>query len=622
MLSFVDFEAVPWKGAAQADDADETANTCLSHGSPALRHAFGKPQQVLVAHHISEVRGVIQAVHQQALAGRWCVGYVRYEAAPAWDNAFATHPTDQPLAWFGVHDAPLSQFESASSSIASIADQPARAEWQPGLTRASFNAAMARLHEAIAAGDLYQANLTTTVHGTLKSSPWDLFTAMRAAQSGGFAAYIDTGTEQLLSVSPELFFDWQQGHLIARPMKGTAARGSTPQLDAEHAQRLLNSPKERAENVMIVDLIRNDLSRVAQAFSVKVPMLCQLQALPSVWQMVSQVHARTREGATLDDVFAALFPCGSITGAPKVQAMRMIKQLEPYERGVYCGAVGIVRPGGDATFNVPIRTVLAHGDALRCGVGSGVTFDAQPEAEWREWQYKSAFVARASQRFALLETMALRDGSVDHAVAHLERLQASAAHFGYPSSLSALEQALWEAVAKHPLGAWRLRLQLHETGRVQWQAYSLSADVQPVGLQLAQRPMLQAHSEFVHHKTTHRAHYDAHAPTDAAVFDTVLWNTQGEVTECTRGNIAMLLDGQWVTPALSSGLLAGVGRGYWLQQGRCCEAVVRLADLPRVRGLAFINSLRGWLSADWHTPLQPALLCTSSGLNDIQFAIE
>jgi para-aminobenzoate synthetase / 4-amino-4-deoxychorismate lyase len=622
LLSFVDFEAVPWAGAAQANAADETANACLSHGSPALRHAFGKPQQVLVAHHISDVRGVIQAVHQHALAGRWCVGSVRYEAAPAWDRAFATHATDQALAWFGVHNAPLSQFELPAVAIASLADQPARAVWQAGLTRASFNAAMARLHEAIAAGDLYQANLTTTIHGTLKSSAWDLFTAMRAAQPGGFAAYIDTGTEQVLSVSPELFFDWQQGHLIARPMKGTAARGSTPQLDAEQAQRLLNSPKECAENVMIVDLIRNDLSRVAQAFSVKVPMLCQLQALPSVWQMVSQVHARTREGATLDDVFAALFPCGSVTGAPKVQAMRMIKQLEPHERGVYCGAVGIVRPGGDATFNVPIRTVLVQGDALRYGVGSGVTFDAEPEAEWREWQHKSAFVARASQRFALLETMALRDGSIDHAAAHLQRLQGSAAHFGYPCSLSALEQALSEAAAKHPLGAWRLRLQLHETGCVQWQAYRLSADVQPVRLQLAQRPMLQAHSEFVRHKTTHRAHYDAHAPTDAAVFDTVLWNTQGEVTECTRGNIAMQLDGQWVTPAPSSGLLAGVGRGYWLQQGRCFEAVVRLEDLPRVKEIAFINSLRGWLSADWHTPLQPALLRISAEITDIQFAIE
>ncbi|MDT4843369.1 Aminodeoxychorismate synthase component 1 [compost metagenome] len=196
-------------------------------------------------------------------------------------------------------------------------------------------------------------------------------------------------------MSPELFFDRDGDRILVRPMKGTAPRGATPAEDAAHALRLRTVPKERAENVMIVDLIRNDLSRVAQPFSVRVPRLFHTEALPTVWQMTSDVEARLREGTTLADLFAALFPCGSITGAPKVSAMRMIRALEPDARGVYCGAVGVVRPGGHATFNVPIRTVTLRDGAARCGIGSGITADAQADAEWDEWRHKRAFLGAA-----------------------------------------------------------------------------------------------------------------------------------------------------------------------------------------------------------------------------------
>lgn len=220
--------------------------------------------------------------------------------------------------------------------------------------------------------------------------------ALRRAQPNGYAAFIDTGNEQVLSVSPELFFDWHAGRILARPMKGTAARGATAADDEALAARLRVSPKERAENVMIVDLIRNDLSRIAQPFSVCVPRLFQVEALPTVWQMTSDVQALTRPGTTLADVFTALFPCGSVTGAPKVRAMRMIRELEPHARGVYCGAVGIVQPGGRATFNVAIRTVTLRGPAASCGIGSGITADAHADGEWQEWRYKRAFLERVA----------------------------------------------------------------------------------------------------------------------------------------------------------------------------------------------------------------------------------
>ncbi|MFZ2308220.1 MAG: aminodeoxychorismate synthase component I [Rhodoferax sp.] len=564
-------------------------------GSAAVRVAFGAPREVLVARELKDVKSVLEAVQQRALQGQWCVGYVRYEAAPAFDHALAVHPATGPLAWFGVHNAPLPDGEEPASP--STGSDTVRATWQPGLTRTTFDAALERLHQAIGDGEIYQANYTARTAGRLHVPPEDLFAAMRQAQPGGFAAYIDTGEEQVLSASPELFFDWKDGHLITRPMKGTAARGRTPQQDQALAEGLQTSPKERAENVMIVDLIRNDLSRIATPFSVTVDGLCRVQALPTVWQMVTDVHADTRPGTTLVDVFSALFPCGSVTGAPKVQAMRLIRELEGDNRGVYCGAVGVVRPGGSATFNVPIRTAVVRGDSIRAATGSGITFDSTPEAEWQEWRHKQAFLNRASQAFEILETLALRDGVLQHLPQHLARMQASATHFGFAWHPNAVQQALTDLCRLHPQGAWRVRLLLDTTGRLQAQAFALIDTPTPVRLQLATSPLDASDSEFVRHKTTRRAHYDAFTPTDPAVFDTVLWNARGEMTECTRGNLALLLDGRWVTPALDCGLLPGVGRAHWLAQGRIEEAVVRVSDLPRVQAIAFVNSLRGWVEA-------------------------
>ena len=560
-------------------------------GAAPLRCAFGAPRRGLAAHAMEEVRPVLEAVDALARQGRWCVGYLRYEAAAAFDPALAVHQADGPLAWFGVHDAPRHWPEAEAGGTA-------EAQWQGGLSRAAFDRGMADIHRAIADGELYQLNYTAQLHGVLRGAPRDLFMALRRAQPGGYAAFIDTGDEQLLSVSPELFFDWDGERILVRPMKGTAPRGATPEDDAALAARLRASAKEQAENVMIVDLIRNDLSRVAQPFSVRVPRLFRLEALPSVWQMSSDVEARTRAGTTLAEVFAALFPCGSVTGAPKVRAMRMIRALEPEPRGVYCGAIGVVRPGGAATFNVAIRTVAAREGRLRCGIGSGITADATADGEWQEWRHKRAFLDRASQSFELLETLALEDGVPREAPAHLARMARAAAHFAYPWDEAQARQALDRLARAHPQGLWRARLLLDAQGRLQAQAFAMQATPAPVRLQLADRPFEAADSEFVRFKTTRRAHYEAFEPSAPGVFDTLLWNTRGELTECTRGNIALCLDGRWLTPPLASGLLDGVGRQRWLREGRIAEAVVRVEDLERASGLAFFNSLRGWLAAE------------------------
>ena len=570
----------------------------LDAAAPRLRCAFGAPRQVLVAQQVGEVCAVLDAVHAAAQRGHWCVGYVRYEAAPAFDAALQTHAADGPLAWFAVHDAP-------QPWPAEAAQEAARVEWHSGLERGAFDTALGRIQQAIGAGELYQINYTAPLTGALQGSAAALFAALQRAQPGGYAAHIDAGGEQVLSVSPELFFDWQDapggGDILARPMKGTAARGATPEEDAAQAAHLRTAPKERAENVMIVDLLRNDLSRIALPHSVQVPALFATQALPTVWQMTSDVRARTRPGTTLTDVFAALFPCGSVTGAPKVRAMQMIHALEPAPRGVYCGAVGVVRPGEQsgirATFNVPIRTVVLQGDLARCGIGSGITADAVADAEWNEWRHKRAFVERASMPFDLLETLALEEGRLRHVADHLARLQQAAAHFSIPWNAGAVHQCLQALADGHSQGLWRVRLLLGAAGQPRAEAFALQPTPQPVRLQLARSPLTEAHSEFVRFKTTRRAHYAAFAPTETGVFDTVLWNEAGEITEGSFGNIAMLLDGRWVTPPLSCGLLPGVGRAVALREGRVQEAVVRLEDVHRVEAWAFVNSLRGWLAA-------------------------
>lgn len=562
----------------------------VNAGAP-LRCAFGVPRQTLVALNLAQVRPLLVAVDALSKQGYWCVGYVAYEAGAAFDPAFDVHEAKGPLVWFGVHDAPLAWPETDSQDEAHV-------QWQEGLNRPAFDHGMRAIHHAIAAGELYQLNYTAQMRGQLhQGTPIELFMALRRAQPGAYAAFIDTGEAQVLSVSPELFFDWDGERILTRPMKGTAPRGATPERDAALAAKLQASPKERAENVMIVDLIRNDLSRVAQPFSVRVPHLFQLQALPSVWQMTSDVEALTRPGTTLADVFAALFPCGSITGAPKVSAMQMIRRIEPGPRGVYCGAVGVVRPGGAATFNVAIRTVTMKDGSARCGIGSGITADATADGEWQEWHHKRAFLGRASSPFELLETMALQDGTLRHAPLHLARLARAAAHFGYPLEVARLEVCLLQVVVLHPKGLWRVRLRLNSKGQVTVEALVLETSPSQVKLFLAANAFEEAGSEFVRFKTTRRAHYDACAPQAPDVFDTLLWNRHGELTECTRGNVAVQLDGRWVTPPLHCGLLDGVGRAHYLSEGRLVEAVVHVKDLPRATGLAFINSLRGWVDA-------------------------
>ncbi|MBL0423360.1 aminodeoxychorismate synthase component I [Ramlibacter sp. AW1] len=555
-----------------------------------IQVAFATPEIELAAWLPSEVHAVLQSVDDWARRGYWCVGYLRHEAATAFEPRAAVHAADGPLAWFSVHREPVA-FPATDLEAAEAL------KWKPMLDRAGFDAGIERIHQAIADGEVYQVNYTAAWDAAFAGDPFALFCALRRAQPRANAAFLSNAHEQVLSVSPELFFDWHGEVLRCAPMKGTTARGDSPESDRAQAEALRASAKERAENVMIVDLIRNDLSRLAEPGSVQVPRLFHCEGWPTVWQMTSQVQARTRPGTRLADVFGALFPCGSVTGAPKLRAMHWIRELEPQPRGVYCGAVGVVRPGGDARFNVPIRTVVVREGRARCGIGSGITWDAEADAEWREWSQKAAFLEQAAQPFQLLQTLRHDSGQWHGLALHLDRLAAAAEHFGFLFDRAGVQARLAAALrGRAGEGRSRVRVMVDPAGRAQ-------VDVSPppatpegtLRVRLASRP-IDAPMAFLRHKTTRRAHYEAFDADADGCFDALLWNAAGEVTEFTRGNVVVEFDdGRIVTPPLSCGLLDGVGRAMELAAGGVQEAVVRVGDLARARRIWFVNALRGRL---------------------------
>jgi para-aminobenzoate synthetase/4-amino-4-deoxychorismate lyase len=568
-----------------------------------------QPLRWLVAHDPSQVAGLLDAAHELARGGHWLVGWVAYEAAPGLDPCLPVKalPPGQPYAVWAVFSPDQVQPGQPPTATADWATDA----WSSDLDEPQASRRIERIRDLIRAGEVYQVNLTSRLRSPFEGGPSAIepfFEALRRTQPEGYGLMLDARAASrspgvLLSVSPELFFDWDGEAITTRPMKGTAARDADPTADQAAAERLRTSPKERAENLMIVDLLRNDLSRIAEVGSVKVPSLFDLEALPTVWQMTSTITARSRAGLRLSEAFAALFPCGSVTGAPKRQAMHHIATLETASRGVYCGAVGLMTPGGRVTFNVPIRTVVLNTPpppapwSAHCGIGSGITLDAQADSEWREWLAKRAFLTRASRPFELLESMRLEDGRLMRLERHLARLRASAAHFGYRLDEPEVHRALQDQAGAHPHGVHKLRLRVSADGGVHAEAAALAAPAAaPPKVVLAERPMPPA-DDFIWHKTTRRQAYTAFAaPADC--FDTLLHNAAGELTEFTIGNLALKLDGTWWTPPVSCGLLPGVMRAELLAQGALRERVLRLPDLRQAEGIALINSVRGWIDVN------------------------
>ena len=560
-----------------------------------LRGRFEAPLEVLAAWHLDEVVPLLEAAGDHAKNGRWVAGMLAYEAAPAFDPAFKTACPDPnlPLAAFLVFEATADTVDPAGMPN-SFSCTP----WQNDTAYAAFERTIKAIRNQIAAGDYYQTNFSTRLRAGFTGDAEAFFHALCAAQPGSYAFYLDFGAWQIASVSPELFFAWdpQTGEIETRPMKGTAS----PEAGAE---ALKTSAKDRAENLMIVDLLRNDISRIAS--DVRVSGLFAVEALPTVLQMTSTVTGTTRPGTGLADAFGALFPCGSVTGAPKIAAMQAIAAYETSPRGAYCGALGVIQPGGKAIFSVGIRTVTIASAKATCGVGSGIVWDSQCQEEFAEGRIKQRFIWRASADFDLLETLRLESGVYWLLQRHIGRMRRSASYFGLVFDEAGVLRALDTVAKSNPQGLFRVRLLVDRGGAITTEAFAFVEDIAaakstpfpPVSesaklVALATQP-ISSDDEFLRHKTTHRVVYDAFAPASPQLFDTLLYNERGEITEFTRGNIVAELDGKLVTPPESCCLLPGTLRAELLANEVVSERVLTRDDLSRATALWFINGLRG-----------------------------
>ena len=576
---------------------------------------FSKPVLILTATRLAEVKPCLQRVAAKVSQGLYAAGFLTYEAVPAFDAALCAHPPgDLPLAWFGLYRAPEQLRKTFSGEALAERGQADKASfrvgpWKALVSAATYHQQVRRIRELIVAGDTYQICYTFPLQADFQGDTLGWFRQLCASQQSDHCAFIQTGRFHLLSASPELFFKKDAAGLTTRPMKGTARRGRWPAEDCQAARSLATNAKERAENVMIVDVLRNDMSRVSRVGSVNVARLWELERYPTVWQMTSTVVSQSE--ASVPDIMAALFPSGSVTGAPKIHATEIIRALEPYPRGIYCGTIGWWAPDGQAEFNVAIRTVTvdtATGTA-RYHVGGGITHGSSPEKEYAECLTKAEVLTRPLPVFALLESLRW-DGGYFLLREHLDRLTESAAYFDFAFSRQTAETALNQYPLPAPRKAdqaglgqapiLKIRLLLNRDGSCRVEGEPLKRST-PLRVGLAATPM-DTEQVWLYHKTTCREIYRQALLSRPDCDDVILWNQRGELTESTRANVVLDLDGRLWTPPAACGLLAGTFRRHLLETGTLQERVLRRDDLRRAHAIHLINSVRRWMDVQWIDP--------------------
>ncbi|MBK05784.1 MAG: aminodeoxychorismate synthase, component I [Deltaproteobacteria bacterium] len=563
---------------------------------------FQAPIAIKQAHTPQNLHTLLHDVeHLVENEGYHAAGFVTYEAAKAFDEAFAVHPsTHLPLAWFGLYPPPtpcLPKWPAPSTPSTT---------WTPSISREHYDHAIQKVKAHIQAGDTYQVNYTFRMRSTLHEDPWHLFARMIQSQGHEhYGAFIHTKEWALCSASPEMFFVRDGETIHSEPMKGTVQRGTTLEDDRAHADWLHHSEKNRAENTMIVDMVRNDLTRIAERGSVHATRLFDIKKYATLWQMTSLVEAKTQ--ASLHEIFRALFPAASITGAPKIRTMELIKDLEPSPRGIYTGAIGMLAPDKQAQFNVAIRTVSVDktNKQAEYGVGGGIVWDSQDHAEFEECQTKTRVLIQTPRTFSLLETLLWTSGEgYPRLHFHLERLQQSATYFSYPLPLSALTaqlKALPQTFSQNP---HKLRLLVAQDGSFHIESTPLPSPQQhPRRIALDTQP-LHSDETFLYHKTTQRDLYQQARHRHPKADDVLLYNERGEVTETTIANIAIAQDGQLWTPPVSSGLLPGTYRAYLLDKGTLQERVIRKDELCDGAEIYLMNGVRGlWKATLYKTAL-------------------
>lgn len=587
-----------------------------------------EPRGSILARSVDEVRGALERVEAAVAGGLWAAGLVAYEAAPGLDPGLAVRP--RPPAGAPFAELPLVAFglfggRRALPGPRRAADRAAEGgrggayrvgdyrvgDWVPSISRGAYDAALAAVQERIAAGDTYQVNHTFRLRAPFASDALALYLDLSRSQGGAYAGRLDLGRFDVLCASPELFFEIDGERLTTRPMKGTAPRGRWSEEDRAAAARLAASPKERAENVMVVDLLRNDLGRLAVPGTVEVERLFVAERYPTVWQLTSTVSCRLAGQPRLADVFTALFPCGSVTGAPKRSTMAIVAELEDTPRGVYTGAVGWLAPPGApgprSRFAVAIRTVTIDRAAglAEYGVGGGVTAGSSAAGEYEEALLKARVLVHRRPAFRLVETLRWEPGAGFPLLArHLDRLAASAEYFGFACDRRRVAAALAAAAEAAPPGALRVRLTLSAAGEPSVAMAPLPPPPdRPLRLAIDPEPVDPA-DPLLFHKTSRRDRYDRRRARWPQHDDVLLVNDRGEVTESTIANLAVRLGGRWWTPPLASGCLPGVYRAELLARGEIAERVIHSGDLERAEEIALLNAVRLWRPAELATAVR------------------
>ena len=570
-----------------------------SHDRDPASYAFRDACGEVGAYTPEDVGPALLEVEHAVSSGLHAAGFLSYEAASGLDPVLETHPPDgRPLLWFGLF---RERRHVAPGELPPRGDY-ALSAWQPSISRDSYDRAIQRIRAYIAAGDTYQVNYTFRMRADFQGDDRAFYGALCRSQRASHCAYLDLGRFRVLSASPELFFSLKDGDLTARPMKGTRPRGRWPLEDDRLTRELSSSPKDRAENVMIVDLLRNDLGRVSEMGSVSVPRLWEVERYETVLQMTSTVTSRLGADAGLVNLLSALFPCGSVTGAPKVRTMQIITELECSPRGIYTGAIGYLSPGLEAGFNVAIRTVWI--DTLtgkaEFGVGGGITYDSSEAAEYEECTVKARVLTDRRPEFDLLETLRYEPKEGYFLLArHLERLESSARYFGFRYDAAAVEEELSTIARGLENGPHRVRLTLARNGEISVTHQPVASTPEGAVWRAAVcGDPVDSHDPLLYHKTTHRSTYDTRLSSCPRCDEVILTNERGEVTECCIGNIVAFLDGSMYTPPLDSGLLPGTYRAELLALGEISERVLWPEDLRRADSLHLINSLRRWVDLE------------------------
>jgi para-aminobenzoate synthetase / 4-amino-4-deoxychorismate lyase len=569
-------------------------------GTP-IREVFRDPVAVIDVRWPHEVRPALDEVERRARSGLTMVGFVAYEAAPGLEPRFEVRSGyEGPLIYFLAFGAQTDPRVASEGALRE--DGTWNGVWTLGIKPERHRKKVERIVEGIARGDYYQVNLTERFSATI-DNPLAVYERLRRAQSAKYSAYVETAEMAALSVSPELFLHRAGDMIESRPMKGTSRRGRWSDEDDRLELDLATSEKDRAENLMIVDLIRNDMGRVAVTGSVEVPAMLTIEKYPTVIQMTSHVRSQVKPGTSLGDIFAALFPCGSITGAPKIAASRAIATLEETPRGVYCGAVGVIRPGGtDFTFNVAIRTgTVSHEDGRAIyGAGGGITADSRPSEEFLEMLAKAAVLTSVPREIELLETLRLDTGSVPRLDGHMRRLSRSARYFDFrriDEAIAEIRSAIVTEAAANPAGLFRLRVLLRPDGSHDLTRHNHADETRPRRLALSSMPLDNA-DPYLYHKVADRSLYATRMTEAGAADDVILVNESGQLTETTIGNLVLELDGRRITPSIDCGLLPGVFRQALLESGEIEEGILHPDDLKKATRAWMVNSLRGWVDAE------------------------